>query len=164
MNTNITQSRFGRIHTKYRKMIVAACYEDRKYLHPRGSFISVGFLDIFEIAKLFAHTLVFTDYVAIPCFTHNGNGLKYKRERNEYVSIFDHRNPSRLKALTDHGALRTDYLEADVHPFDPLTTAHLTYPCPRKYSLKVVYEGYLDQRSTDLLVSLCHQYFPYPPR
>lgn len=104
------------------------------------------------------------DYVAIPLFTHNGTGLKNKRDPNEYISIFDHRSGKAGMPLSNHGALRTEYLDPDIRPYDPLSTAHLTYPCPRKYSLMVAYEGNLDRHSTDLLVSLCHHYFPYPPR
>ena len=124
-NRSITPSEFGNIHTKYRKMIVVACYSKH--------------------------------YVAVPLYTHNGRGLINKAD-GEYISIQDHRDTSmNFQALSRHGSLLTGHLQEGIKKYDPLTTAHFTYPSSKHYDCKVVYEGCLKPRSTDLLVRLFNE-------
>ena len=131
MNTNITESRFGNIHTKFRKMIIVSLHEE--------------------------------NYVAIPLFTHNGKGLAHKRNPNEFVSVFDSRNPGPYVPLSSRGALMTKFVTPGIHAYDPKSTAHLTYPVSRSYTLPVVYEGHLDSASTSHLISLYAHYSPKLP-
>ena len=124
-NRSITPSEFGNIHTKYRKMIVVACYSKH--------------------------------YIAIPLYTHNGRGLINKADE-EYISVQDHRDPSmNFQALSKHGSLMTAHLQDGIKRYDPLTTAHFTYPSSKHYDCKVVFEGCLKPRSTELLVRLFNE-------
>ena len=119
---NVTESVFGKIHTKFRKMIVIACYE--------------------------------RNYVAIPLFTHNGRGLENKNP-DEYISVRDHRAGSgKFQELSKHGQLLTEYFHNGIRLLDPKSTAHITYPLSRKYSLEVVHEGHLREGATLHLIKL----------
>ena len=71
-----TESKFGLIHSKYRKMIVLALYE--------------------------------THYLAIPLYTHNGNGVARKSRPDEYISVRDHRSSGPFTQQTRHGELFTE--------------------------------------------------------
>ncbi len=117
-----TESRFGTIHSKYRKMIVIALYE--------------------------------THYLAIPLYTHNGNGVAHKSKPDEYISVRDHRSPGPFSIQTVHGELVTDQVNAGIHPYDPNSLAHITYPVARKYDLPLIVEGQLGKRSAKHLWSL----------
>lgn len=128
MNSNITGSRFGTIHTKVRKMVIISVHLE--------------------------------NYIAIPLYSHNGKGLRHKRNPDEFVSVFDYRNPGPFVPLSGRGALMTKYIAPTIHAYDPRSTAKLTYPVSRSYSLPVVYEGYLDTASTAHLISLYAQYAP----
>jgi len=128
MNSNLTESRFGKIHTKVRKMVIISVHQE--------------------------------NYIAIPLYSHNGNGLLHKRNPDEFVSVFDYRNPGPFVPLSGRGALMTKYIAPTIHAYDPRSTAKLTYPVSRSYSLPVVYEGYLDSASTAQLISLYAQYAP----
>lgn len=128
MNSNITESRFGKIHTKVRKMVIISVHQE--------------------------------NYIAIPLYSHNGNGLLHKRNPDEFVSVFDYRNPGPFVPLSGRGALMTKYIAPTIHAYDPRSTAKLTYPVSRSYSLPVVYEGHLDSASTAHLISLYAQYAP----
>lgn len=117
-----TESRFGTIHSKYRKMIVIALYE--------------------------------THYLAIPLYTHNGNGVARKPKPDEYISVRDHRSSEPFSKQTVHGELVTDQVNTGIHPYDPNCLAHITYPVARKYDLPVIVEGQLNKRSAKHLWSL----------
>ncbi len=121
-----TESRFGNIHSKYRKMIVIALYE--------------------------------THYLAIPLYTHNGNGVAYKSKPEEYISVRDHRSSGPFTKQTKHGELVTEQINVGIHPFDPNSLAHITYPLARKYDLPLVVEGQLNPQSAKLLWMLFHNF------
>ncbi|KAL8956084.1 MAG: hypothetical protein Q9193_006288 [Seirophora villosa] len=125
---NRTESRFGTICSKVRKMIVLAMYEDH--------------------------------YLAVPLFTHNGNGLQYKTRPREFVSIRDHRAKEHPPAQNDHPPLETEFIHKGIERFDPLSAAHVTYVLPRRYELSVVMEGRLKVGSLNTLIDLFNYYAP----
>lgn len=99
-------------------------------------------------------------YIAIPLYTHNGQGLLNKKA-DEYVSVRDHRDDATdFKALSRHGKLTTEYLHQGIIPYEKRTTAHITYHLSRKYDYPVVYEGYLRDGSVQHLVRLYNMYAP----
>lgn len=92
-------------------------------------------------------------YMAIPLFTYEGTGLLHKPDRNEYVSIQDHRYPGTSKGEAPH-TLLTAYLAPSVKPMKSTSVAHLTAPISRKYKLHVKYQGRLNAKATATLVEL----------
>lgn len=78
----------------------------------------------------------------------------------EYVSVSDGRGRIPEKGLSNNGVLVAGRLFPEVRNFEVDCVAHLTYPCARKYDLKLTYEGHLDGRSTERLLYLCAKYFP----
>lgn len=92
-------------------------------------------------------------YTAIPLFTYEGTGLRHKPDIKEYVSIEDHRYPGMCKGEAPN-TLRTAYLAPSVDAMRSTSVAHLTYPVPRKYKLRVKYQGRLEDEGTELLVKL----------
>lgn len=99
-------------------------------------------------------------YIAIPLYTHNGQGLLNKKP-DEYVSVRDHRDGStEFKALSRHGKLTTEYLHQGIVPYEEKTTAHITYHLSRKYDYPVIYEGYLRDSSVKHLLKLYNTYAP----
>ena len=121
-----TESKFGLIHSKYRKMIVLALYE--------------------------------THYLAIPLYTHNGNGVAHKSKPDEYISVRDHRSSQDFVNQTANGQLVTREINDGIHPLDPKSLAHVTYPLARKYSLPLIVEGYLKDESTKRLWKLFNKF------
>ncbi|KAL8690353.1 MAG: hypothetical protein Q9218_004176 [Villophora microphyllina] len=123
-----TESRFGTIFTKYRKMIVVALHQD--------------------------------NYVAVPLYTHNGNGLVNKAQPDEFVSVKDHRdkNDAHWKQLSKWQPLVTESLKDGIDLFDPKSTAHVAYPVSRRYALPVVLEGNLRNSSFKFLKELYGRY------
>ena len=117
-----TESKFGLIHSKYRKMIVLALYE--------------------------------THYLAIPLYTHNGNGISHKSKPDEYISVRDHRSSQDFVNQTENGQLVTEEINDGIHPLDPKSLAHITYPLARKYCLPLIVEGYLKDESVKRLWKL----------
>ena len=122
----LTESKFGTIHTKYRKFIVLALFQ--------------------------------THYLAMPIYTHNGQGLEGKQCPEEYVSVQDHRANAPFTPLSIHVPLVTAQLNAFVQVYHPKSTLHLTYLVPRRYDIPVVHEGFLNKRSLDSLNKLFHKY------
>ena len=98
-------------------------------------------------------------YIAIPLFTHNGNGVRGKNP-DEYISLKDHRSKAPFQPLTHHGFLLTKFLTEQTQTFHTLSTAHFTYPLSRKYTLPVYHEGHLQMASTKKLIELFTQYGP----
>ena len=117
-----TDSKFGPIHSKYRKMIILALYE--------------------------------THYLAIPLYTHNGNGVTHKTKPDEYISVRDHRSQECFVKQTKHVELVTEEINGGIHSYDPKSLAHITYPLARKYSLPVVVEGSVRNESVKRLWTL----------
>ncbi len=125
---NKVESRFGAIHTKFRKMIVVGLYQDH--------------------------------YIALPMYTHNGNGLSNKAQPDEFISVKDHRSKVAFANLSKYQALVTETVNEGIELFHPKATLHLTYPVSRKYDLPVVYEGRLDKSSIKNLVGLFNEFAP----
>ena len=95
-------------------------------------------------------------YLAIPLYTHGGNGLTRKENKWEYASIEDYREP---RSLREGGfLLHTDYLKPDCKHLLPQSVAHVAYPVSRKYTLPVAPQGRLRGDSTIDLVKAFAQY------
>lgn len=95
-----------------------------------------------------------SSYICIPLLTHNGDGLSKKSDLGEYVSIRDHRLcADNYIAQSPHEPLVTAFMES-TYPLHERTTAWLTYPVSRMYSLPVVIEGRLAPDSTKQLLQL----------
>jgi hypothetical protein len=101
-------------------------------------------------------------YIALPCFSHNGNGLQYKSNKDEYVSIMDYRTPDYCEIQSSHDPLVTEHLKDEVFRYHPATVAQLTYPVSRSYDLPSTVEGYLTKESTGRLRELYYRYTPKP--
>ncbi|KAL8697884.1 MAG: hypothetical protein Q9201_006870 [Fulgogasparrea decipioides] len=101
-------------------------------------------------------------YLAIPLFTHNGNGLEHKTKREEFISIKDHRDRHNHPAQSRNGWLVTETINDGIDLFHVKSTAHVTYALSRRYDLPVVKEGYLTRDSTNHLIALFNQYAPKP--
>ncbi|KAI4180520.1 MAG: hypothetical protein LQ346_006970 [Caloplaca aetnensis] len=126
---NRTDSRYGPICTKARKMIILVMFEDH--------------------------------YLAVPLFTHNGNGLAYKTKPMEFVSIRDHRVVgNHPPPQSDNPPLETEFINRGIEQFDPKSAAHITYVLPRRYELPVVMEGRLTLASLNGLIDLFNYYAP----
>ncbi|MCJ1223949.1 hypothetical protein MMC12_000592 [Toensbergia leucococca] len=121
-----TNTTYGPVHSKCRKMIIVALYED--------------------------------NYVCLPLYTHNGRGLQSKANPDEFVSIKDHRMKGEFTRLSKHQVAVTEKLHPDIHPFHLKSTAHLTYPVSRQYSLPVIVEGELHNLSTQGLIELFQEF------
>lgn len=96
-----------------------------------------------------------TTYMAIPLFTHQGTSLRFKPDRNEYVSIQDNRHPGTSTNEAPH-TLLTEYLASSVQALKPTSVAHLRAPVSRSYKLHVRYQGKLTKAATDLMLKLYH--------
>lgn len=121
-----TDSAYGPIYTKTRKMIVLATFQN--------------------------------NYIAVPLYTHNGQGLEGKTKPEEFVSVRDHRAPGSFTPLSMHHPLVTGHLNDGIEPFHVKTAVHITYPVSRKYTLPVVQEGRLNNESVQQLALLFSTY------
>ena len=97
--------------------------------------------------------------------THNGAGLSNKSssQRQEYVSVRDHRLEGPFTVQSSHGVLRTEFLEDRIFIIDPVSTVHLTYHHSRSYSLPVVHQGHLTKQGTNRLIKLYNDFAPDGP-
>ena len=93
-------------------------------------------------------------YLAIPLHTRNRRGLAGRNDRNDHVTVRDYREPNLAPAESIHEPLTTEFLEHDVDPYHPLTSAHLNFVRCRSYDLECVIEGQLDKASTRRLLNL----------
>ena len=93
-------------------------------------------------------------YIALPFYTYAGNGTAYKKGKDEYVSIQDHREPEKCVQQGSVSMVRTLVLKDHVKTLHEFTTAHLGKPVSRKYSLRIAHQGWLTDEDTDRLVSL----------
>ena len=109
-----------------------------------------------EVRFMIVVALFYDHYLAIPLYTHGGNGLAHKNNKWEYASIQDHREP---RSLQEAGTLlHTEYLKPDCKHLLPQSVAHVAYPVSRKYSLPVAPQGHLAAESTVCLVKIFGQY------
>ena len=93
-------------------------------------------------------------YLAIPVYSHKGNGLAKKLHRDEYVSVADHRHLANCQQQSAHAPLVTEYLKDGVEELLPMSAAYASYPVSRKYGLPVAHQGRLDDESTNRLVAM----------
>lgn len=93
-------------------------------------------------------------YLAIPVYSHKGNGLAKKLHRDEYVSVADHRYLANCQQQSAHPPLVTDFLKDGVEELLPMSAAYASYPVSRKYGLPVAHQGRLDDDSTKRLVAM----------
>ena len=93
-------------------------------------------------------------YLAIPVYSHKGNGLARKVHRDEYISVADHRHAENCQQQSEHAPLVTEYLKEGVEELWPTSVAYASYPVPRKYGLPVQHQGRLNEESTKRLVAL----------
>ncbi|KAI4130766.1 MAG: hypothetical protein LQ341_006426 [Variospora aurantia] len=99
------------------------------------------------------------NYVAIPLYTHNGNGLVYKTRPDEFVSVKDHRDKDEgWQPLSRWKPLVTEYVREGIDIFERKTTAHLAYPVSRNYRLPVVKEGFLKGSSAKAMRDLYERF------
>ena len=117
-----------------------------------------------KVRKMIVVALYEDHYVAVPIFTHNGNGLQAKKSRDEYVSLSDHRSREPFTQSSKHLPLITESMNVGVDPIHPKATAHLTYPVSRKYDLHVIPEGMLDKMSVRRLIDLYNGAIPRAPQ
>lgn len=109
-----------------------------------------------EVRFMIVIALFYDHYLAIPLYTHGGNGLAHKDNKWEYASIEDYREPRSLQEAGN--LLHTEYLKPDCKHLLPQSVAHIAYPVSRKYNLPVAPQGRLRQDSTDALVKVFGRY------
>ena len=131
VNNYVSESAFGQVHTKCRKLIIVALYEE--------------------------------NYIALPLYSHEGKGLDNKRNKDEHVSIKDHRSSDKFVAQSRYKPLQTGFLEQGITTYLPNTTAHLTYPISRRYDHSCVIEGNLARTSSEYLLKLYVSFTPKLP-
>lgn len=93
-------------------------------------------------------------YLAIPVYSHKGNGLTKKSHKDEYVSVADHRYLNNCEQQSAHSPLVTEFLKDGVDELLPVSVAYASYPVSRKYGLPVAHQGRLDDESTKRLVAM----------
>lgn len=98
-------------------------------------------------------------YSAIPLFTHEGNGLAKldPDEREDWISVQDHRQVDRCQQQSEHQPLRTGYMNAQADILNPVSTAWIPYAFPCRFDVPVAYQGNLDKASAERLVRLHRQ-------
>ncbi|MCJ1248486.1 hypothetical protein MMC30_005704 [Trapelia coarctata] len=103
-----------------------------------------------------------THYVALPLYTHSGNGLQQVKNPLEYVSIRDHRSQEPFNKLSQWNPLVTGRMDEDTHLMQVKSTVHLTYPISRNYETEGTRMGFLDAQSTIYLTELYLYFLPQP--
>ena len=120
---------------------------------------------IYKARKMIVVAQFSRHYIALPVFTHNGNGLLWKTNKDDYVSILDHRlDPvaAGFVPQSRHKPLKTCEMDTTVRHISIMSFAQLSFPVSRHYDLKVVLEGRLDKQSTEHLINLYCGYAPKP--
>jgi hypothetical protein len=97
-------------------------------------------------------------YVCIPIFSHNGNGLRYKRNPEEFVSIRDHRAIIKAPQQSIHEPLVTKDMSG--MELLPASVVHLAYPVSQSYGIPVTMVGHLTTNSTNQCIRLFRNYMP----
>ena len=93
-------------------------------------------------------------YVALPFFTHQGKGLKWKLNPQEFVSIRDSRRTEPFTALSSHPELTTNWMTKFVNPLAVNTTVQMTHPISRSYQHACWISGCLEDESIVALLKL----------
>ena len=109
-----------------------------------------------EVRFMIVVALFYDHYLAIPLYTHQGNGLARKHNKWEYASIEDYRGPKSFNE--GEFLLHTEYLKPDCKHLLPQSVAHVAYPVSRKYALPVAPQGYLTKDSKAYLANVFGQY------
>lgn len=117
-----------------------------------------------KIRKLIVVALYEDHYVALPVYTHHGNGLQAKAKPDEYISVSDHRSQEPVTQLSKHLPLVTETMNSGVDLLHPKATIHLTYPVSRKYDLRITPEGNLNLKSVRKLITLYNDSMPRAPQ
>ncbi len=86
-------------------------------------------------------------YYAIPLYTHERKGLAHIAEKEDWISVQDHRKPDICQQQSEHVPLCTTVMNPEAKILDPVTTAWLPYAIPIRYSVPVAYQGKLNQAS-----------------
>ncbi|KAL9110666.1 MAG: hypothetical protein Q9227_004843 [Pyrenula ochraceoflavens] len=95
-------------------------------------------------------------YIAVPLFTYGKTGLAKRRDKEEHISIRDHRalKNDGFENLSCHNPLITEHFVEDVNVLDPLSVAYFTYSVARCYDKVSRYQGHLTSDSTEHLLKL----------
>lgn len=109
-----------------------------------------------EIRYMIVVALFHGHYLAIPIYTHGGNGLARKDNKWEYASIEDYREPRCHQE--GEFLLHTEFLKPDCKHLLPNSFAHIAYPVSRKYTLPIAPQGYLREDSKNDLVQAFSQF------
>ncbi|KAL8738577.1 MAG: hypothetical protein Q9181_000628 [Wetmoreana brouardii] len=128
-----TQSRFGTIFTKYRKMIVVALHQDNYVALPLYTHNGRGLV----------HKARPDEFVSV-------KDHRFKDDQG-------------WKQLSKWEPVVTGYIRDGIDLFDPKSTAHLAYPVSRRYALPVVLEGELKWSSFEMLKELYGRYANVDP-
>lgn len=100
-------------------------------------------------------------YVVVPLYTHNGNGLEFKSNKDEYVTVYDSRrtDDTSTAAQSKHVPL-VAMMNSSSKMLSDLSSVHITYPVSRSYNLPCAIKGRLNKSSTQRLVNLYNAYAP----
>ena len=100
-------------------------------------------------------------------YTHNGEGLERKPDKNEFVSVRDARSitPTTAEAaqlppderLSNHRVLVAEMRPEALRLYEK-TTVHFAYPVSRCYQLRVNHCGELERGSRIRLLALYQEY------
>ncbi|KAL8736741.1 MAG: hypothetical protein Q9166_000107 [cf. Caloplaca sp. 2 TL-2023] len=123
-----TESKFGTIFTKKRKMIVVALHQDHYVAIP-----------------LYTHN-------------GRGLVNKKQPEEFVSVRDHRFLNDPSWEQLSTRDPLITETIKDGIDQFDPKSTAHLAYPVSRRYQLPVVHEGQLKRTSLKKLKDMYKEY------
>lgn len=110
---------------------------------------------IYSKLRWFIIVAIFTEnYIALPLFTHGGKGLDAKpiEALDEYISVYDPRNPGPELQLSAHQPLRTCDMSGTILRVN--TCAHISNPVSRNYTLRVETKGRLNKSSTERIIAL----------
>ena len=89
-------------------------------------------------------------YYAVPVYSHKGNGVAKKYNKNEYVSVADGRYPDHVVQQSVHRPI-TALLKNGVDELLLMNAAYASYAVPRRYGLPVAHQGNLDEKKYRVL-------------
>ncbi|KAI9702987.1 MAG: hypothetical protein M1836_008201 [Candelina mexicana] len=105
---------------------------------------------------------IYEDHVvALPIYTHNGEGLNHKLNPDEYVSIRDPRtgvSAEDFRKESKHKPIVARNLNPDTELYHPKAVVHFTHPYSFEYSWKMIPEGVLEGISFVELKALHDRY------
>ena len=116
-----------------------------------------------KVRPMIVVALFETTYVAVPLYTHCGNGLRNVQNPLEYVSVRDHRREGPFHKLSEWTPLVTGRMYKKSSLILEASTARLTYPVSREYDIEGTRMGWLDADSTVYLTELYNYHLPQVP-